>query len=343
MKKIGWLILVLLVVTLTACGNGADEGGEASEGSGDQSKEAKEEEQEEQRTVNIEDAMGEKTIEGTPEKIVVLEWTYAEDLQALGMEPAGVADLDGYSKWVDAGKSLSDSVEDVGTRQEPNLEAISRLDPDLIIGVKFRHEAIADQLEDIAPTVMFAPYSEEAAKDQYQHMLDEFNTVAKITSKEDKAKKVVKNMEKTFRDQQARITEAGKEDSEYVMTQAFTSQNTPTLRLFTPNSIVSKVMKNIGLQNAHQPDKTEVYGYTSTTVETLQNYQDAHFFYIVQEEDNIFTNQLKGNPAWEDLKFVQEDRTYKMPGDTWTFGGPLSAEVLAKQVTDAMLNENQSE
>jgi ABC-type Fe3+-hydroxamate transport system substrate-binding protein len=127
---------------------------------------------------------------------------------------------------------------------------------------------------------------------------------------------------------------------DYVITQAFTSQNTPTLRLFTDNSIVAKVMNKMGMDNAYESDKLETYGYTSTTVETLQNYQDANFFYIVQEEDNIFSNQLKGNPAWENLKFVEENRMYKMPGDTWTFGGPLSAEVLAKQVVDAAVKED---
>ncbi|ARI77866.1 ABC transporter substrate-binding protein [Halobacillus mangrovi] len=336
MKKFWLLALILMLTVLAACGGGEDteeSGGSESEG------EQSEESADESRSVTIEDAMGEKTIEGTPKKVVVLEWTYAEDLQALGMEPVGVAGLDSYGDWVDVGIPFSDSVKDVGTRAEPNLEAISRLDPDLIIGVKFRHEGIADKLESIAPTVMFSPYSEEAAQDQYKNMIDEFNTIAKVVDKEDKAEEVLNNMEQTFKEQQERLKEADKDEMDYVITQAFTSQNTPTLRLFTDNSIVAKVMNKMGMNNAYESDKLEVYGYTSTTVETLQNYQDANFFYIVQEEDNIFTNQLKGNPAWENLKFVKENRTYKMPGDTWTFGGPLSAEVLAKQVVDAAVKE----
>ncbi|KHE71639.1 ABC transporter substrate-binding protein [Halobacillus sp. BBL2006] len=333
MKKVSLIVLILMLTVLAACSSGEEkEETGSSDSEGEQS--------EETRSVTIEDAMGEQTIEGTPKKVVVLEWTYAEDLQALGMEPVGVAGLDSYGDWVDVGIPFSDSVEDVGTRAEPNLEAISRLNPDLIIGVKFRHEGIADKLQQIAPTVMFAPYSEEAAQDQYQNMIDEFNTIAKVVDKQDKAEEVLNNMEQTFKDQQARLEEAGKGGMDYVITQAFTSQNTPTLRLFTNNSIVAKVMNKMGMKNAYETDKLETYGYTSTTVETLQNYQDANFFYIVQEEDNIFSNQLKGNPAWENLKFVEENRTYKMPGDTWTFGGPLSAEVLAKQVVDAAVKED---
>ncbi|WLR47235.1 iron-siderophore ABC transporter substrate-binding protein [Halobacillus litoralis] len=335
MKKVWLFALMLGLVVLAACGGGSEEGSE-SEGTEKQEEETTEEET---RSVTIEDANGEQTIEGTPKKVVVLEWTYAENLQALGMEPVGVAGLENYGDWVNVGIPFSEEVEDVGTRQEPNLEAISRLNPDLIIGVDFRHNAIKEDLESIAPTVMFAPYSEEAAQDQFKNMKEEFNTMAKIVDKKDKAKQVLSDMEKTFKEQQARLEEAGKDGMNYVITQAFTMQDTPTLRLFTDNSMVAQIMNSMGMKNDYESEKLEVYGYTETTVEALQNYQDSNFFYIVQEEDNIFENQLAGNPVWENLAFVKEDRTYQMPGDAWTFGGPLSAEVLAEQVVNAALEE----
>ncbi|MBA2174439.1 iron-siderophore ABC transporter substrate-binding protein [Halobacillus locisalis] len=340
MKKIWVFALVFLIMLLAACSNNETDNSDESEMNEETTEDATEDSSsEEERSITIEDAMGEVTIDGTPQKIVVLEWTYAEDLQALGMEPVGVAGLDSYGDWVDVGIPFSDSVENVGTRAEPNLEAISRLEPDLIIGVQFRHEAIADQLEQIAPTVMFAPYSEEAAQDQYQNMIDEFNTIAEIVDKEVEAEQVLSDMEATFEEQRARLEENGQSNINYVITQAFTSQNTPTLRLFTDNSMVARIMNNMGMTNSYESENLEIYGYTSTTVETLQNYQDAHFFYIVQEEDNIFENQLAGNPAWENLSFVEEGRTYQMPGSTWTFGGPLSAEVLAKQVADSVIEQ----
>ncbi|WP_082234407.1 ABC transporter substrate-binding protein [Halobacillus massiliensis] len=328
MRKFWVLILFISLTTLLAACGGEDESSE-EENSG----------KEETRSVTIEDANGEKTIEGTPKRVVVLEWSYAEELQALGMEPVGVADLNSYGDWVDVGKPFSDSVEDVGTRQEPNLEAIARLDPDLIIGVDFRHEAIQEDLEGIAPTVMFAPYSEESAENQFDSMLEEFNTIAKVVDKEQEADKAISNMEDTFEEQRARLEEAGKDGMNYVMTQAFTAQNTPTLRLFTDNSMVANIMSELGMENDYESDQLEIYGYTETTVETLQNYQDTNFFYIVQDSDNIFEDQLAGNPVWDGLDFVKQDRMYKMPGSTWTFGGPLSAEVLAEQVVDSVVEK----
>src|SRR5690554_378402 len=101
----------------------------------------------------IKDSIGDQTIDGTPQRVVVLEWTYAEDVLALGVQPVGAADIENYNKWVNIGTELSSEVVDVGTRQEPNLETIASLEPDLIIAVSFRHKPILDQLNAIAPTL----------------------------------------------------------------------------------------------------------------------------------------------------------------------------------------------
>ncbi|WP_233879168.1 ABC transporter substrate-binding protein [Virgibacillus halodenitrificans] len=333
MKKLGYLFLLLLFICfLTACGSDEKDATQSKEESSTGKEEA---------NVTIEDAFGEQTLKETPKNIVVLEWSYAEDLLALGIQPVGVADLDGFNKWVNIDKKFDESVEDVGTRQEPNLEAISRLNPDLIIGVKFRHEQYLDSLKDIAPVVTFAPYGDEAVKNHYENMIKEFKTVAKIVDQDAKAEEALRNLDEVIESEKKRVEEADLAGEKYIATQAFTAQNTPTLRLFTDNSMVAQIMNNLGFKNAYESDKVEPYGYSEVTVEALQNFQEENmqFLYIVQEEDNIFKNQLKGNPVWENLSFVQAGNTHSLPGDTWTFGGVLSAEVLTKQLVDAMVNE----
>src|SRR5699024_1492119 len=335
MKKIAILVLLLLIGLLAACGNNEsterEDSNKDSGGSEDSS-----------QSVTIEDAMGTQTIEQTPENIVALEWSYAENLLALGIQPAGVADLDGFDQWVNIDKEFDESVEDVGTRQEPNLEAIRRQDPDLIIAVKFRHEQYLDQLKEIAPVVTFAPYGEEAIQDHYGNMLSEFKTMAKIVDKKDEAEQAISDLNTFIDEQSQRVADAGLKGSQFVATQAFTAQNTPTLRLLTDNSMVGKMMNKLGFENAYSVDEPEVYRYSEVTVEALQKFQnkeDLQFLYIVQEEDNIFESDFKGNPVWENLSFVQNGNTHQLPGDTWTFGGVMSNQVLAKQLVDAMVKE----
>ncbi|WP_404452379.1 iron-siderophore ABC transporter substrate-binding protein [Virgibacillus necropolis] len=329
MKKVTILACILILSLLAACNEPSEE------------KNTSKETNTTDREIKIEDAMGTQTIKGTPKNIVVLEWSYAEDLLALGIQPTGVADLDGYNKWINVEKKLTESVKDVGTRQEPNLEAISRLNPDLIIAVKFRHEEILDSLKDIAPVVTFAPYSKEATENQYKNMKEEFKKVAKIVDKTEEAELAITDLESFIEDQKKRVKDAGIEGSKYIATQAYSAQNTPIIRMFTGNSIVSQIMSRLGFENAYESDKLETYGYSEVTVEALQNFQEENlqFLYIVQEDDNIFENQLKGNPVWENLSFVQNGNTHQLPGDTWTFGGILSAHVLTEQLVDSMVKE----
>ncbi|WP_077324890.1 ABC transporter substrate-binding protein [Virgibacillus siamensis] len=331
MKKWTVFALVMLLSVLSAC-SGDDSKSDQTSNAPDKSSD---------RTIKIQDAMGTQTIEGTPKKIVVLEWWYAEHLLALGIQPAGVPDIDSYNDWINLDTDLAGSVQDVGTRQEPNLEAISRLNPDLIIAAKFRHEKILDKLNQIAPTVTFAPYSKENSQNLYQEMMDEFKTVAKIVDKEDVANQKINELNGYFDKQKQRLADAGLAGKEYIATLAFSSQNSPTLRMYTENSIVSQVMKRLGFENAFESEKHQPYGFATAGVEALQNYQkkDMQFLYFVQKDDNIFENQLKGNPVWEELSFVKAGHTHQIPGDTPVFGGVLSAKVLAEELMKAMLEE----
>ncbi|TRM11572.1 iron-siderophore ABC transporter substrate-binding protein [Lentibacillus cibarius] len=331
MKK--WLLLIgiTLLTLLAACGTD-DNQEKTDNGSDDTSKE---------QTVSIEDATGNKKIKGLPKKIVVLEWYNAEQLLSLGIQPAGIPNIDGFNSWMGIEEDLDESVVDVGTRAEPNLEAISRLDPDLIIAAKFRHEQILDKLEDIAQVVMFSPYSKEGTANMYDELMGEFKTIAKVTGKENEAEQKLADLDDFYDEQKQRLADAGIEDAKYLLTMAFSSQNSPILRLYANNSYPVQALNNVGLTNAYETDEPQTYGFSEIGVEPLQRFQDEdlHFFSIVQEDDNIFKNQLKGNPAWENLNFVEGERAHYLPGDTPVIGGVSSAKALVKQMVDTMVNE----
>jgi ABC-type Fe3+-hydroxamate transport system substrate-binding protein len=68
-----------------------------------------------------------------PQHIACLEWTSAEMVISLGIEPLAVADVKGYRDWV-VGPELPAGCFDLGSRGEPNLELLLELKPDLITG-----------------------------------------------------------------------------------------------------------------------------------------------------------------------------------------------------------------
>ncbi|SFM04343.1 ABC transporter substrate-binding protein [Salibacterium qingdaonense] len=331
------LLSAVMMLALAACGVGSDSGSNDDSGSGGEESSESTDESSSSETITVTDATGEETqLEETPQNIVVLEWVYAEDLLALGVQPEGMADIEGYKSWVNIEPSLSESVTDVGTRQEPSLEEIAQLEPDLIITSMSRHEGISDELNDIAPTLMFQPYPEEGQGNQYEEMESTFQKIAKAVDKQDQAEQVLSDLEESYSELETQLTESGMDGTEILLSQAFSSNETATLRLFTDNSMVMQILNKIGLNNAFDGSDFESYGYVSGTVEDLEPYQDAHFMHITQEDDNVFENQLNGNPVWENLNFVQEDRLYALPGDTWTFGGPLAAEVFAEEAVEAL-------
>ncbi|MFD2706007.1 ABC transporter substrate-binding protein [Salibacterium lacus] len=320
------------MLLLGACGNEESSGSEEQQNTG---------ENQDTRSVTIEDANGEQTIEGTPQNIVALEWYNAEQLLSLGIQPAGVPNVEGYKDWMNTGKELAGSVEDVGTRAEPNLEAISRLNPDLIIAAQFRHEQTIDRLKEIAPVITFAPYNEENSQNLYKALMDQFRTIAKVTDKEQEADQALEELDQFYEEQKQRLAEAGLDGARYVSSMTFSSQNSPTLRLYTDNSYPAQVMSKLGLENVYEADEHMQYGYTEGGVEPLQNFQeeDVQFLAFVQEDDNIFENQLQGNPVWENLSFVEEGNTYFLPGDTPVIGGVSSARALTKEIVDSLVEE----
>ncbi|TAA73600.1 ABC transporter substrate-binding protein [Planococcus salinarum] len=324
MKKWKLFLLASTMLSLAACSSGEEDTATETDTGGD--------------PVTIQGTNGEVTLDEPAEKVVVLEWTYAEDLLAVGVQPAGMADIESYGDYVNIEPQLDDTVIDVGGRQEPNLEAIAEIDPDLIIGVDFRHTAMLEELERIAPTVIFNPYPEDESIDPYQEMETTFLEIAKAVDKTEEADEVLADLEEKYEESAAEIEAADLETNDVILTLAYSGPQAPEIRVFTPHSMASVILERIGLNNVHEPEEFQVFGSSTFNVEGLVQYEDANYLYTVPDEDNIYENQLAGNAVWENLNFVEEGRTYDLGPDTWLYGGPLSAETLMDQITDVMVN-----
>ncbi|ALP38200.1 Fe3+-citrate ABC transporter substrate-binding protein [Paenibacillus sp. IHB B 3084] len=284
--------------------------------------------------VKVKHNRGEITLDSPAKRVVVLEWTFTEDMVALGVQPVGNADNAGYKQYVSSEAGLDSSVTDVGTRDEPNLEAIAALKPDLIISNVDGNAAIYDQLKAIAPTVEFSLNSGKGY--DYDKMVEIFNNIAVALGKEDKAKQVLKELDQHYAEAKEKLATAGKADFHYSLTQAFTYQNAASLRMFSDNSVVVGTLVKIGLINDWKPDKLETYGFSTVGIEALPAVQDSNFLYIVQPDDDVFGAALKNNSVWNGLNFVKEKRTYALDSKTWTFGGPVSSKALVDNVVAAI-------
>ncbi|MGI5505079.1 ABC transporter substrate-binding protein [Lentzea sp. CA-135723] len=151
-------LLVAVALTLTACSSTPDkptvaQGGEdfgkayeLSNGFGTTSKPG-----EFPRTVKH--AMGETKLEKKPERVVVLDTGELDNVVALGIKPVGIAYPDGAPAMPSYIGDKGGTPENVGSTNNLNLEAITKLNPDLILGSQLRAEALYPKLAAIAPTV----------------------------------------------------------------------------------------------------------------------------------------------------------------------------------------------
>ncbi|GAA2683477.1 iron-siderophore ABC transporter substrate-binding protein [Nonomuraea recticatena] len=268
-------------------------------------------------------------------KVVSLEWTYTEDLLALGVTPVGVADVDNYETWVTAGERVKGRTTDVGTRQEPSLEKITALAPDLIVAEKFRVGQNLDALKQIAPVVVLDYTGEGTGRTQYAHMRQTLKDLAVVVGRQAEADRVLAGLDAKIAEVKGRLEKAGKAGTDYTVTQGYTGENAPVLRLLADNSLAAQVLAEAGLKNAWK-GKGDSWGMTETDVEALKQVDRATLLYVASDKDNVFTGALAKNPIWQGLTFVKEKRALPLDPGTWLWGGPKTTEQLLEETAKAL-------
>lgn len=293
--------------------------------------------------ITISTPHGEVSLPGPAQRVVPIEWNLVEHVLTLGVQPVAIADIEGYNAWVEIGIELAPDVADVGLRQEPSLESIAAVTPDLILGITNRDEAIFNQLNAIAPTILLDSYPTAQGETPLDDIDDTVRTIAIALGKEEVAEQMISETEVTIADATAAIAEAGLAGAPFVVTQAFTSENVPTLRLFNNRSLFGATVSSLGLTNAWEGEGTiedDPWGFQTVTVEALVDVPaETHLFYVVQDDDDIFADALAQDPIWSSFPFVQEGRTYALGGDTWTFGGHRSVQRLIERVLSALTRD----
>lgn len=278
----------------------------------------------------VEDATGVICVPENTERIVALEWTYVEDVLALGVQPVGVADIEGYNNWVDIPVELDERVQDVGTRQAPNLERIAELEPDLIITAAFRSAENYDELLAIAPVLAFNPYPAEGS--HFDEMTSTFTTIATALNREEEGQQVLADMRQHFADAADALTEAGRDDEGFILSQGFIQTEAATFRLFTDNAMAVQILEQIGLSNDWD-DVPGQFGFSTIGIEGFAEVGDTNFLFVAQEADRDF---FYDSDLWGTLPFVQNENAYWLGADVWLFGGPLSAVALVDTALNAL-------
>ncbi|MED3710679.1 Fe(3+) dicitrate ABC transporter substrate-binding protein [Peribacillus frigoritolerans] len=307
-----FILLLAIMVMLSGCNN--------SQKTTEAEKTSAKTSNQEIRTIKHE--MGETEMKNTPKKIVTLELSFVDSLNALGIKPIGISD-DNKKEMITKLVGQEMDYTSVGTREQPNLEVISSLQPDLIIADAERHKGIYKDLQKIAPTIVL-----KSRESTYQENLDSFKTIAKAVNKEDAAEKRLSEHEKKIKELKAKLTV----DSNMTVLPAVVRDT--SFQAHTSSSYDGELLERMGLKNAIQQKQPHAEMNLEQLVEI-----DPDVLLLANNEGKLLTDEWKDNPLWKDLKAVKNGQVYSVDRDLWTrYRGVVSAEAIAKDTLN-MLGE----
>jgi iron complex transport system substrate-binding protein len=282
-------VLLAAVFALGACGaGGGDEGGG----------------EENAATRTVEHAIGESEVPENPERVVVLDTGELDSAISLGVTPVGAVEAVpgmGFPEYLEG----TDDIETVGTIEEPNLETISTLEPDLILSSSLRHEGIYDQLSQIAPTV----FTEETGVTWREN----FEKHAEALNKEDEAEEVVANYESRMEEFQNEVGE----DPPTVSVVRFIAGDT---RIYQKESFIGTVLEDAGLPRPESQDVDE-FALLEVSAEAIPDMDgDVIFTTVYGERSETAFEDITSDPLWQNLDAVEAGRVYEVSDDLWMLG-----------------------
>jgi iron complex transport system substrate-binding protein len=272
----------------------------------------------------VKHVMGETTVKANPKRVVVLVNDAVEASLTLGIKPVGMVKAWGTQPYYDHLKDKLEGVQIVGDENQPNLEAIAALKPDLIIGNKLRQEKIYQQLSSIAPTI----FSERTNSDA----LINFKTYAEALNKKEEGDKHLAAFEAKIKDLQGKLG-----DTKVSLLRFYIEDK---VRLYYQDTFAGGIIKKIGLKRPEAQDKP-----TFADIIGKERIPDADgdiMFYFTLEDDKGMTAKTEKawqeETLWKNLDVVKKGKAIKVNDGIWnSSGGIISANLLVDELAKHLL------
>jgi iron complex transport system substrate-binding protein len=261
----------------------------------------------------VQHAMGSTEITGRPKRVVVLDTGELDSVLALGVTPVGAVHTDATSGLQ---RYLADRARDValvGSNNEPNLDAIAALKPDLILSNKLRHEALYDKFSRIAPTV----YAEKVGVAWKENFL----LAGDALGKREEAERIL-----AAYGQKAK--QVGRQFGDPGALAVSTVRFYPaTIRLYGEGSF-GTILRDAGFARpqSQQVDKTFV---EVSPEQVSQADGDVLFYSAYGSTGKDAQDKVTANPLWQRLGAVSGGRAHEVSDDLWYLGiGPIAADLV---------------
>lgn len=269
--------------------------------------------------VTVKDAKGEFTLDKTPSRVVVLEYSFVDALAQVGVSPVGVADDNKIDRILPQVREKIAAWQSVGTRSQPSLEVIASLKPDLIIADPSRHTAVFEELKKIAPTVMF-----DSRHESYQENLETAQKIGDLVGKSSEMKAKINEHNDYIANIAKNLGVQGKKAS-------FGTSREDKFNIQNDNGYVGSFLTTLGFA----PTKLNSdQAFVEINLEQLVM-EKPEYLFIAHYRDESIARKWEAEPLWKAIPAVKANHVYSVDADMWARGRGLEAsKIMAKQIED---------
>ena len=267
--------------------------------------------------VTVKDAKGEFTLDKTPSRVVVLEYSFVDALAQVGVSPVGVADDNKIDRILPQVREKIAAWQSVGTRSQPSLEVIASLKPDLIIADPSRHTAVFEELKKIAPTVMF-----DSRHESYQGNLETAQKIGDLVGKSAEMKAKINEHNDYIANIAKNLGVQGKKAS-------FGTSREDKFNIQNDNGYVGSFLTTLGFA----PTKLNSdQAFVEINLEQLVM-EKPEYLFIAHYRDESIARKWEAEPLWKAIPAVKANHVYSVDADMWARGRGLEAsKIMAKQI-----------
>ncbi|WP_430472643.1 ABC transporter substrate-binding protein [Thalassospira lucentensis] len=278
--------------------------------------------------------MGEVSFDTPPTRFAASNWSLTESLLALGIDPVAIPESDAYRIWV-VEPELPATFADLGTRREPNFEALRESKPDAVL-ISSEVAMAYDKLSEYAPTLVYSIYNtnlDQPALDRAETLL---RNLGKLTGKSDTAETVIASVNKRIQAAGERIRASVGDDATFAIVRILDDAH---FRIHGKNSLFGSVMARMGFANAWTGD-VNGWGFHNGDVSDLAKLGNVQFAHVEPVPPAAKT-KLFNSAIWKAMPFARNGHVYEV-ASSWTFGGVISGARFAEQLADAVIAANGS-
>lgn len=261
-----------------------------------------------------------------PLRIVSLDLAITESLLALGVIPLAVANKRWYQNFI-VNPPLPESVREIGLPDEPNLELLALLKPDLICATRSQVQ-LNSRLQQIAPLVAMDIFQPDSSPWQLaQNMIAQLGQYA---SRRERADQLIQQA-------QEQLTDVGARLQKYRTRPLFLARINDDgrhLLLFGRRGMYDDLLQRMGFHNAFD-GKTNAWGGAIVGLDHLLSQPDARLIFFNNRQDRHSVDVLLTSPLWKAVPLIREGR-YSAMNRLYPSGGLLSGMNFLRELDSAM-------